>query len=100
MAASRYKRKELQDALKNSQESGENVPEKEVVKKVLGTRSGHTRGVGRKLKGFSSSSSVISSSSIGEEDEEYEGSDDEEMEVLDEDEDEDEEINDGDDSVE
>ncbi|GJY59354.1 zinc finger, PHD-type containing protein [Tanacetum coccineum] len=57
------KGKELQDALKSSQESGENVPEKEVVKKVLGTRSGHTCGVGQKLKGVSSSSSATSSSS-------------------------------------
>ncbi|GJV36949.1 hypothetical protein Tco_1409426 [Tanacetum coccineum] len=57
------KTKELQDALKSSQESGENVPEKEVMKKVLGIRSGHTRGVGRKLKGVSSSSSATSSSS-------------------------------------
>ncbi|GKD44683.1 hypothetical protein Tco_1269328, partial [Tanacetum coccineum] len=57
------KHKELQDALKSSQKSRENVPEKEVVKKVLGTRSGHTRGVGRKLKGVSSSSSATSSSS-------------------------------------
>ncbi|GJS42646.1 hypothetical protein Tco_0567689 [Tanacetum coccineum] len=120
------KTKELQDTLKSSQESRENVPEKEVVKKVLGTRSGHTHGVGRKLKGVSSSSSATSSSSsyyggskaytqdevnelietegipldktpvVGEEDEEYEESNDEEMEVLDEDE----EINDGDDFVE
>ncbi|GJZ99766.1 hypothetical protein Tco_0672317, partial [Tanacetum coccineum] len=116
----------LQDTLKSSQESRENVPEKEVVKKVLGTRSGHTHGVGRKLKGVSSSSSATSSSSsyyggskaytqdevnelietegipldktpvVGKEDEEYEESNDEEMEVLDEDE----EINDGDDFVE
>ncbi|GKB17337.1 hypothetical protein Tco_0851260 [Tanacetum coccineum] len=56
------KTKELQDALKSSQESGDNVPEK-VVKKVLGIRSGHTCGVGRKLKGVSSSSSATSSSS-------------------------------------
>ncbi|GJY83592.1 hypothetical protein Tco_0496968 [Tanacetum coccineum] len=61
--AAATKHKELQDALKSSQESEENVPEKEVVKKVLGTRSGHTRGVGRKLKGVSISSSATSSSS-------------------------------------
>nr|GEX42052.1 phospholipase-like protein [Tanacetum cinerariifolium] len=61
--AASTKHKELQDSLKSSQESGVNVPEKEVVKRLLGTRSGHTRGVGRKLKGVSSSSSVTSSSS-------------------------------------
>nr|GEZ59722.1 hypothetical protein [Tanacetum cinerariifolium] len=61
--AAATKHKELQDALKSSQESGVNVPEKEVVKKILGTRSGHTRGVGRKLKWVSSSSSFTSSSS-------------------------------------
>ncbi|GJZ55295.1 hypothetical protein Tco_0610488 [Tanacetum coccineum] len=58
-----FLKKELKDALKSSQESGENVPKKEVVKKVLGIQSGHTRGVGRKLKGVSSSSSATSSSS-------------------------------------
>ncbi|GJV15593.1 hypothetical protein Tco_1360916 [Tanacetum coccineum] len=62
-AASRYLHKELQDSLKSNQERGENVPEKEVVKRVLGTRSGHTRGVDQKLKGVSSSSSATSSSS-------------------------------------
>ncbi|GKC83855.1 hypothetical protein Tco_1139572, partial [Tanacetum coccineum] len=67
------KHKELQDALKSNQESGENVPEKEVMKKVLDKTP-----------------------VVGKEDEEYEESDDEEMEVLDEHE----EINDGDDSVE
>nr|GEY30551.1 hypothetical protein [Tanacetum cinerariifolium] len=61
--AAATKHKQLQDALKSSQESEVNVPEKEVVKKVLGTRSGHTRGMGRKLKGVLSSSSVTSSSS-------------------------------------
>ncbi|GJS12482.1 hypothetical protein Tco_0406954 [Tanacetum coccineum] len=128
-AASRYSRKELQDALKSSQESGENVPEKEVVKKVLGIRSGHTRGVGRKLKGVSSSSSATSSSSsyyggskaytqdevnnlIETEAEKgipldktpVVGEEDEEYEESDDEEmevlDEDEETNDGDDSVE
>ncbi|GJV91509.1 RNA-directed DNA polymerase, eukaryota [Tanacetum coccineum] len=56
-------KKELQDSLKSNQERGENVPEKEVVKRVLGTRSRHTRGVDQKLKGVSSSSSATSSSS-------------------------------------
>ncbi|GJW10250.1 hypothetical protein Tco_1576077, partial [Tanacetum coccineum] len=65
--------KKLQDVLKSSQESGENVPEKEVMKKVFDKTP-----------------------VVGTEDEEYEESDDEEMEVLDEHE----EINDGDDSVE
>ncbi|GKB24014.1 hypothetical protein Tco_0863415 [Tanacetum coccineum] len=64
--------KELLDAL-SSQESGENVLEKEVMEKVLDK-----------------------SPVVGNEDEEYEESDDEEMEVLDEHE----EINDGDDYVE
>ncbi|GJW60072.1 hypothetical protein Tco_0109407 [Tanacetum coccineum] len=70
--AAATKHKELLDAL-SSQESGENVPEKEVMKKVLDK-----------------------SPVVGKEDEEYEESDDEEMEVLDEHE----EINDGDDYVE
>ncbi|GJR53441.1 hypothetical protein Tco_0581989 [Tanacetum coccineum] len=64
---------ELQDALKSSQESGETVPEKEVMKKVLDKTP-----------------------VVGKEDEEYKESDDKEMEVLDEHE----EINDGDDSLE
>nr|GEW78391.1 hypothetical protein [Tanacetum cinerariifolium] len=62
--------KELQDS---SQESGENVPEKEVMKKVLDKTP-----------------------VVRKEDEDYEESDDKEMEVLDEHE----KINDGDDSVE
>ncbi|GJV95087.1 hypothetical protein Tco_1546664 [Tanacetum coccineum] len=70
--AAATKHKELLDAL-SSQESGENVPEKEVMEKVLDK-----------------------SPVVGKEDEEYEESDDEEMEVLDEHE----EINDGDDYVE
>ncbi|GKF19316.1 hypothetical protein Tco_0067954, partial [Tanacetum coccineum] len=65
--------KELQDAPKSSQERGENVPEKEVMKKVL-------------------DKTLV----VGKEDEEYEESDDKEMKVLDEHE----EINDGDDSLE
>nr|GEZ23322.1 hypothetical protein [Tanacetum cinerariifolium] len=71
--AAATKHKELQDASKSSQESGENVPEKEVMKKVL-------------------DKTLV----VGKEDEEYEESDDKEMEVLDEHE----EINDGHDSVE
>ncbi|GKC23233.1 hypothetical protein Tco_1025383 [Tanacetum coccineum] len=67
------KKKELQDAPKSSQESGENVPEKEVMKKVLDKTP-----------------------VVGKEDEEYEESDDKEMKFLDEHE----EINDGDDYVE
>ncbi|GJY93774.1 hypothetical protein Tco_0509556 [Tanacetum coccineum] len=65
--------KELQDAPKSSQESGENVPEKEVMKKVLDKNP-----------------------VVGKEDEEYKESDDKEMNALDEHE----EINDRDDSVE
>ncbi|GKD51762.1 hypothetical protein Tco_1280738, partial [Tanacetum coccineum] len=65
--------KELQDAPKSSQESGKNVPEKEVMKKVLDKTP-----------------------VVGKEDEEYEESDEKEMEVSDEHE----EINDGDDFVE
>ncbi|GJR54999.1 hypothetical protein Tco_1405520 [Tanacetum coccineum] len=70
--AAATKHKELLDALSN-QKSRENVPKKEVIKKVL-------------------DKSLV----VCKEDEEYEKSDDEEMEVLDEHE----EINNGDDYVE